>query len=129
MHLRDDEIHQYQDPVTARSAQCRLRVYADGVTGRTVVIATECHAATSLTNAAALLATEMARREHAGAAEAFVWIEHYSHQALPGRLLPAHETFDRVTFTRGADGRLACPQWRRLAKGAVEALVGQALRD
>jgi hypothetical protein len=96
---------------------CRLRLYTRP--DRAVVIATELpeNSGTSITTAADHLATWVTY-QYALHPEHLCWIEHY-----PAGLESA-ASYDLVTFAW--DGiRFSQPRWRRVAKAAVEALVGE----
>ncbi|MGB3298592.1 MAG: hypothetical protein WBA76_10015 [Phormidesmis sp.] len=69
----------------------------------------------SVTNAAGALAMQVCQYYEIEP-QKLIWIEHYPEE-------PTHEeTFDRVTFSFDS-GRLADPQWRRIAKEEAHQLL------
>jgi len=98
------------------ASRCRLRVYQHGTT--TVLLVSEIpeNPGTSITNRAEALATALVRQYAQG--PDWVWIEHYPPQGgLEERL---HE----VRFTWDERGRASNPQWERISREAVVALIG-----
>lgn len=110
----------------AALACCRIRIW-ERYGEPPVVMATELpdNPGMSITNAAEYLATDV--WELLGAPEReIVWIEHYPERGPAQRRIP--EEFDRVTFTQTERG-FAGPQWRRLSRAEVEALLGGPLEE
>src|SRR5712691_2646077 len=124
MPLRYDRLYLYRGYHGCPS-YCWLRIYT--APDRTVVIATEVddNPGTSMTNMAAHLATEVTRT-FGLPLDALVWIEHYPARRVIGGHPRLPASFDLVTFTWTPLG-LRAPQWRRVSKEQVEALMGQRL--
>ena len=124
MPLRYDRLYLYRGYHGCPS-YCWLRIYT--APDRTVVIATEVddNPGTSMTNMAAHLATEVTPT-FGLPLDALVWIEHYPARRVIGGHPRLPASFDLVTFTWTPLG-LRAPQWRRVSKEQVEALMGQRL--
>jgi len=130
-----DATHSYRGYWSA-DAVCRIRVYRPAGFPP-VVIATELpeNENTSIMNiveelAADVLATYLPDR--VGQERPFVWVEHH-----PRHPVGHGETFDLVTFAhyhareelRAGRWRMliGAPEWRRLTREQVEALIGKPL--
>jgi hypothetical protein len=116
---------------------CRIRIYRPAGFPP-VVVATELpeNENTSITNVVEELAVGVLRRylpDRAGEPRPFVWVEHYP----PRRADARDETWDLVTFPdyeprpflQGGRWRerFDTPDWRRLSREQVEALIGEPL--
>lgn len=101
------------------NSSCWLRVYELGP-GSYLAVASDWHnAGTSVTNAAAALASQV--WHELGRPAGFTFIEHYP----PTRSHP--ETWSAVSFERGPDGFLDPPAWRPVRRNLLETLLGQRL--
>lgn len=108
---------------------CRLRIYQQDGSSRTVVIATELieeNEGTSITNMAEHLAT-LVRRELGVPLDDFTWIEHYPPRLFDRRGRPElDEEFSRVRFSIEG-GTYKHPRWQHLSRADVEQMIGQPL--
>ena len=124
MHLRYDRLYLFRGFHDCPS-YCWLRIYT--APGQSVVLATEMpdNPGTSITNASERLAMEVTR-SFGLTFDTLTWVEHYPERqgSHGGPRLPA--SFDQVSFTPTAQG-LRSPEWQRLSKIQVEAMLGQPL--
>ena len=117
-----------------RRATHRVRVFTPGAwTTVLVTDRSEKHHCPSVTNSieelidALLVAHPEIRRER------LVVIEHYDNRSswrpvVTGAAPPAtKETFDLVSFSRGTDGHVCDPDWKRVTKAEAERWTGSTL--
>jgi hypothetical protein len=131
-----DVVHSFHGLQTPGGV-CRIRVYRPAGFPP-VVIASELpeNENPSVTNIVEELAVDVLTRylpDRVGAARPFVWVEHYP----PRRVGARDETWDLVTFPDYTPKqvleagrwreRFGEPEWRRLTRGQVEALIGEDL--
>ena len=120
MILFVDTIHHYQNPaLQTDDGFCRLRIYA--ADAATVVVISELaeNPGVSVTNAAAALATEIARIYDLETVTTF-WVEHYG--AFSYTASGGDETFDLVTFT-WRNRTASNVQWKRLTADELHAML------
>ena len=120
MILFVDTIHHYQNPaLQTDDGFCRLRIYGANV--GTVIVLSELaeNLGVSVTNAAAALATEIARIYQLDPDTTF-WIEHYG--AFSYKDGDCDETFDLVTFT-WRNRTASNVQWKRLTADELHAML------
>ena len=125
MILFVDTIHHYQNPaLQTDDGFCRLRIYGANV--GTVIVLSELaeNLGVSVTNAAAALATEIARIYPLDPDTTF-WIEHYG--AFSYTASGGDETFDLVTFT-WRNRTASNAEWQRLNSDQLHKLLRESVK-
>ena len=125
MILFVDTIHHYQNPaLQTDDGFCRLRIYGANV--GTVIVLSELaeNLGVSVTNAAAALATEIARIYQLDPDTTF-WIEHYGAFSYKGG--DCDETFDLVTFT-WRNRTASNAEWQRLNSDQLHKLLRESVK-
>ena len=130
MHRTYAGVYHYRGPLGQRS-RCYLHVFEGDPGTLPVVIATELpdNPGTSITNSAALVASQVWRELLPQAQEGLRYFEHYlpRHPDARGRAT-VDEDMDEVNFTIIGRYRLVNPVWHRSGRVAVEALIGAPLQ-
>ena len=125
MILFVDTIHHYQNPaLQTDDGFCRLRIYGANV--GTVIVLSELaeNLGVSVTNAAAALATEIARIYPLDPDTTF-WIEHYG--AFSYKDGDCDETFDLITFT-WRNRTASNAEWQRLNSDQLHKLLRESVK-
>ena len=125
MILFIDTIHHYQNPaLQTGDASCWLRIYSTD--GGIVVVLSELaeNPGVSVTNAAAALATEIARIYDLETVTTF-WVEHYG--AFSYTASGGDETFDLVTFT-WRNRTASNSEWQRLNSDQLHKLLRESVK-
>ena len=125
MILFVDTIHHYQNPaLQTDDGFCRLRIYGANV--GTVIVLSELaeNLGVSVTNAAAALATEIARIYDLETVTTF-WVEHYG--AFSYTASGGDETFDLVTFT-WRNRTASNAEWQRLNSDQLHKLLRESVK-
>ena len=120
MILFVDMIHHYQTPaVRVDGGFCRVRIY--GANPYTIIVLSELaeNPGVSVTNAAAAIATEIARNYMIDL-DTTIWIEHYGAFSYKGG--DCDETFDRITFT-WRNRTASNAEWKRLTADELHELL------
>ena len=120
MILFVDILHHYQKPaVRVDGGFCRVRIY--GANPYTIIVLSELaeNPGVSVTNAAAAIATEIARNYMIDL-DTTIWIEHYGAFSYKGG--DCDETFDRITFT-WRNRTASNAEWKRLTADELHELL------
>ena len=120
MILFVDILHHYQtSAVRVDGGFCRVRIY--GANPYTIIVLSELaeNPGVSVTNAAAAIATEIARTYMIDL-DTTIWIEHYGAFSYKGGDLD--ETFDRITFT-WRNRTASNAEWKRLTADELHELL------
>jgi hypothetical protein len=115
-----DILHHYQMPaVRVDGGFCRVRIY--GANPYTIIVLSELaeNPGVSVTNAAAAIATEIARIYMIDL-DTTIWIEHYGAFSYKGG--DCDETFDRITFT-WRNRTASNAEWKRLTADELHELL------
>jgi hypothetical protein len=130
VHLVSDYIHP-----TPRDGRCRIRIYLrEDERDAPVVICSELpsNEGTSVTHSAHHIAAEVIRYHRLGVSP--VWIEHYPREAPDGHseafelvVFSSYEVKERAPYLEENRLTIGEPVWKSLDRGAVEALVRQAV--
>jgi hypothetical protein len=118
----------------ARRATHRIRIFTPG-TWTTVLITdrSEKHHCPSVTNSIEELIDAVLQAHPEIRRERLVVIEHYDDRpswrpVVSGAQAPTtRETFDLVSFSRGEDGHVCDPNWKRVTKAEAEQWTGSTL--
>jgi hypothetical protein len=123
----------YADGLGRRAAH-RVRIFTPGAwTTVLVTDLSEKHHCPSVTNSIEELVDALLVAHPEIRPERLVVIEHYDDRSSWRRIVswvvpPAtHETFDLVSLSRSADGKVSDPNWKRVTKAEAEQWAGAAL--